>query len=77
MIPVFYYQMDTVKQVSVRLFYNIANRCFYIQIGDCLCPIRDKLIAAIQEREQIEIIHAADTKEMQEICNDSSVKVIK
>lgn len=64
------FNMTDSKQVEIRLFFNLANRSFYIQIGDCLCPIRDKLVTAIQDREKLNILHAADTKEMQLICNN-------
>lgn len=36
-----------------------------MQVGDCLFIVRDKIVAAIQDKENIEIIHVADIKEMQ------------
>lgn len=56
------------KQVTIRLFFNRSNGTFYILLEDTLIPIRDKLVTAIQERQQLNIVHVADVKEMQTIC---------
>lgn len=53
------------KQVTVRLFFNLSNRIFYVQVGDSLFIVREKIVAAIQEKEDLEIRHVADIKEMQ------------
>ncbi len=58
------------KILEVRLFFNISQRTFYIAIGNCLCPIKDKLVTAIQEREHLHIVHAENTLEIQKICNE-------
>lgn len=55
------------KQVTVRLFFNLLNRSFYVQVGDSIFIVRDKIVAAIQEKEDLEIRHVADIKEMQQI----------
>jgi hypothetical protein len=60
--------MDDKKQVTIRLFFNRSNGTFYIQLSDTLIPIRDKLVTAIQEKQQLNIIHVADVKEMQLKC---------
>lgn len=53
------------KQVTIKLFYNISNRTFYVQLGETFYPVKDKVITAIQEREGLDIRHAADIKDMQ------------
>lgn len=55
----------THKQVTIKLFFNLSNRAFYIQMGDVLYPIRDRIAGAIQDKEGLEIRHAKDTKDMQ------------
>lgn len=55
------------KQVTIKLFFNLSNRTFYVQIGETLYPVRDTVITAIQDREGLEIRHGADIKEIQEI----------
>ena len=39
---------------------------FYIQLNDMLFIVKDKVVAAIQDKEDIDIIHVADIKEMQQ-----------
>ena len=53
------------KQVTIKLFFNLMNRTFYIQIGGTMYPIRDKIVTLIQEREKLDIRHVADIREMQ------------
>lgn len=55
------------KQVTIKLFFNLSNRTFYVQLGETLYPVRDTVITAIQDREGLEIRHAVDIKDMQEI----------
>jgi len=62
------------KHVLLMLFYNVSNRTHYIAIGNCLCPIKAVIATAIQEREQIEIHHAEDIKQMQIMCNNNYSK---
>lgn len=57
----------THKQVTLKLFYNLSTRIFYVQIGDSLFAVRDTVVTAIQEREDLEIRHGADIKAIQEI----------
>jgi hypothetical protein len=59
--------MTTQKQVTLKLFFNLSNRTFYVQIGGTMYPVRDTVVALIQEREGLEIRHAKDVKEMQEM----------
>lgn len=54
------------KQLTVKLFFNLSNRTFYVQLGDeMLFMVKDKTAGAIQEKEKIEIRHVADVKEIQ------------
>lgn len=61
--------MTDKKELVVRLFFNLSNRTFYIQIGESLIAIRDKIVTEIQEREGLDIHHVSDIKAMQEFCN--------
>lgn len=54
----------TSKQVTIKLFYNLSDRTFYIQLGDVLIRAKDTLITAIQEKEGLQIRHAKDMKDM-------------
>tara|TARA_R110000868_G_scaffold194416_4_gene439842 strand:- start:4 stop:189 length:186 start_codon:yes stop_codon:yes gene_type:complete len=54
------------KQVTLKLFFNRSNMSFYIQLNDMLFIVKDKVVAAIQDKEDIDIIHVADIKEMQQ-----------
>jgi hypothetical protein len=53
------------KQVTLKLFFNLSNRTFYVQIGETCYPVRDTVVTLIQEREGLDIRHVADIKEMQ------------
>lgn len=55
-------------KLEVRLFYNMSLRKHFIQIGDCLFPVRHNIIEAVHQKEGIEVINVADTKEMQLKC---------
>jgi hypothetical protein len=57
--------MEVSKQVTLKLFFNLSNRSFYVQINDMLFIVRDTVVSAIQDREGVEIRHVADIKEMQ------------
>jgi hypothetical protein len=57
------------KQVVIKLFFNLSNRTFYVQIGDSLFKIKDTVAGAIQEKEKLDIRHVSDIKEMQTISN--------
>lgn len=59
----------THKQVTLKLFYNLSTRTFFVQIGDSLFPVRYKVVTAIQEREDLEIRHGADIKAIQQMSN--------
>jgi len=61
--------MNEVIETTVMLFFNLANRVYYIKIGDCLVPMKEKLATQLKERLQLEIIKADDIKDMQLICN--------
>lgn len=58
-------KMVTEKQLTCKLFFNRANMSFYVQLNDMLFIVKDKVVAAIQEQEKIEIVQAADLKEIQ------------
>ncbi len=58
------------KQLEVRLFFNRSNRSFYVMLGDSFFMVRDTIVAAIQEKEEIEVVHVESIKEMQIICNE-------
>lgn len=53
------------KQLTVKLWFNQSNSMFYVQINEMLFIVRDTIVTAIQEKEQIEIIHARDVKDIQ------------
>lgn len=61
--------MQDVKQLTIRLFFNISNTSFYVQIGDdMICKIPATVATKIQEKEQLNIIHCQDIKDIQIIC---------
>ena len=65
----------THKKVTIKLFFNLSDRSFYVQLGDTLFRIRDTIASAIQERENLEIRHVADTKQMQMLSlEDEKIK---
>ena len=65
--------MQISKQLTVRLYYNLSDRSFYVQLGtDMLFRVSDKTATAIQEKENIEIVHAKDIKDMQRLANDEN-----
>jgi len=65
--------MQTSKELTVRLYYNISDRSFYVQIGkEMLFRVSDKTVTAIQAKENIEIVHAKDIKDMQRLANDEN-----
>ncbi len=57
--------MVSEKQITCKLFFNRANMSFYVQLNDMLFIVRDSIVASIQEKEGIDIVHAADLKEIQ------------
>ena len=57
--------MTTEKQVTLKLWYNLSNRVFYVQLNDKLFAVTDKVVTAIQEEEKIDIVHAKDIKDIQ------------
>lgn len=66
--------MQFQKWIRIKLFYNLSNRTFYVQLGETLYPVRDTIITAIQEREGLDIRHAAGVKEMQEMSLEDDKK---
>jgi len=58
----------TVKQLPVRLFFNLSVKKHYIQIGDCLFEINYRIVELVYLKEGIEVQNVADVKEMQEKC---------
>ena len=65
--------MQVSKELTVRLYYNISDRSFYVQLGmDMLFRVNDKTVTAIQAKENIEIVHAKDIKDMQRLSNDEN-----
>ena len=57
--------MVTEKQITVKLWFNHSNSMFYVQLADMLFIVRDTIVTAIQEKEQIEIMHAKDIRDIQ------------
>ena len=53
------------KQLTVKLWFNQSNSMFYVQINEMLFIVRDTIVTAIQEKEQIEILHGRDLKDIQ------------
>ena len=65
--------MQVSKELTVRLYYNISDRSFYVQLGKVmLFTVNDKTVTAIQAKENIEIVHAKDIKDMQRLANDEN-----
>jgi TPP-dependent trihydroxycyclohexane-1,2-dione (THcHDO) dehydratase len=63
--------MEVSKLLTVRLFFNLSDRTMYIQIGDGMYfRVSDKIAAAISSKEQIEIVHAENLKDMQLKSNE-------
>jgi hypothetical protein len=61
------------KKVTTSLFFNSIDNTFYIQVGEnLLFRIRDKIATAIQSKEQLNILHVSDMKEMQTKANEKS-----
>lgn len=55
------------KSELVKLFFNLQDRSFYVQIGNKLFRVNDKVATAIQEETGLDIRHANGIKEMQEL----------
>lgn len=53
------------KQVILKLFFNKSNMSFYVQIGDSLFMVKDRIAQILHDKENLEIRQAIDTKEMQ------------
>jgi len=58
------------KQVTLKLFFNRSNMAFYVQLNDMLFMVRDSIVASIQEKENLEIRHVADVKQIQQLNSD-------
>lgn len=57
------------KKVEIRLFFNKLEQVFYVRIGDCLFKVKDTIATALQEKENLMIVHADNVKHIQELCN--------
>jgi hypothetical protein len=57
--------MTTEKQVTLKLWFNVSNKMFYVQINEMLFMVRDTIVTSIQEKEGIDIVHARDVKDIQ------------
>lgn len=68
--------MQEVIQATVRLFYNVSNRTYYIQLDNCLVPMNQRLAGLVQERLQLEIFHAEDIKAIQIQCIEYEKKLL-
>lgn len=64
----------TQKQVTLKLYFNRSNNSFYVQLNDMLFMVRDSIVASIQEKEDVEIRHATDLKDIQLISADDDRK---
>ena len=63
--------MTTEKQVAIRLFYNVPETMFYIQIGEhSLYKIPAKIAARVSEKENLEIVHCDGVRDMQIKANE-------
>lgn len=60
------------KVVEMRLFFNLSNRGYYVQIGEkVLFCVKTTVCLSLQDKYGLDIIHADDTKHMQTICNEN------
>ena len=50
----------TSKQITIKLFYNMATKTFYVQLGGTCYQVSDKWMLEIKRREGLEIINAKD-----------------
>ena len=62
----------TSKQITIKLFYNLATQTFYIQLGGTCYQAPDKWILEIKKREGLQIRNVKDSKDMQEISNNDN-----
>lgn len=53
------------KQVTIKLFYNQSAHQYYVQLGDGLLMITERIARIISEREGLEIRTGADLKAVQ------------
>jgi len=58
------------KEITIKLFFNKSDMSFYIQLNDMLFRVRDNIVAAIQNKEKLEIRHASSLKEIQQISSE-------
>lgn len=56
------------KQIIIRLFFNRSNMAFYVLLGETLFMIKDVVAQKIMNKEQLEIVHCNDIKEIQIKC---------
>lgn len=57
--------MQTVKWVQIKLFYSRSGNVFYIQMGDNLYIITERIARIISEKEGMEIRKGDDLKAIQ------------
>lgn len=59
------------KQVEIRLYFNRSNSRFYVQIGEHLIfKVNDMVVTRLAEKENLDITHGADIKEIQKLANE-------
>lgn len=59
------------KQVEIRLYFNRSNNAFYLQIGEHLIfVVPDKVVTRLSEKENLDITHGTDIKEIQKLANE-------
>lgn len=58
------------KKVVIKLFYDKSDSMFYVQIGDTIFRVNDKIATRIQEKENIDIRHGLDIKHIQQISRE-------
>ena len=58
------------KQVTIKLFFNLSNNTFYVQLGENLFMIKDKVAGAIVDKEGLEVRHGRDILDIQTMSNE-------
>ena len=62
--------MQIKKFVPIKLFHNVVNNVYYVQIGDSLFAVREKIALAIQDKEGMEIRRANSVKDIQILSSE-------
>lgn len=62
--------MQLKKFVLLKLFFNVSNMTYYVQIGENLYPVKTPVAIRIQEKEGLDIRRVKDIKDMQIVSSE-------